>query len=161
MADQISEDTLFELFLYLDLADLAVCSRVCRRWHALLSNGNSSIWENQFCMLVPETMQKSKPLEELPSYQAKVQAYFYAWNPNDCSKKVSIKNDGFTFYRRPVGQLTTEGARTRKGFTSGRHCWEVWWEKPFGSHEAVGVATREAPIYHVASICLVGMNRYS
>ena len=162
MADQISEheDALIELFLCLDLADLAVCSRVCRRWHALLSNGNSSIWENQFYVLVPEKMQKSELLEALPSYQAKVQAYCFAWNPNDCSKNISIKDDGFTFHRRPVPQ-STDAARTRKGFTSGRHCWEVWWEKPFGSHALVGVATQNAPLQQRGYISLVGMNRYS
>ncbi|PVD18357.1 hypothetical protein C0Q70_20906 [Pomacea canaliculata] len=47
-------------------------------------------------------------------------------------KNIYVKANGFTIHRNPVAQ-STDGARGKIGFKTGRHCWEVWWEGPLGT----------------------------
>ena len=157
---QISEDILTEIFLYLDLRDLSSVSQVCSQWHDVLLDEDSCIWESQFLRNVPLKAQKSKVMESFSSYKAKLIAYLHGWNPSDCSKNIYILDDGFTYHRRAVAQ-STDAARGRRGFRSGRHCWEVWWEKSLGSHAVIGVALKQARMEQQGYLSLIGNNAYS
>jgi F-box protein 45 len=84
----------------------------------------------------------------------------HSWNPDDCSKNIYIKDDGFTYHRSAITQ-STDAARSRIGFRSGRHCWDIWWERAMGSHAVIGVALRQAPMQERGYISLVGGNLYS
>lgn len=52
-----------------------------------------------------------------------------------------MKTNGFTMHRNPVAQ-STDGARAKKGFKRGRHCWEIWWDGPLGTVAVIGLATQ-------------------
>ena len=49
------------------------------------------------------------------SWQAKLRAFYHAWNPADCSRNIYVKPNGFTLHRNPVAQ-STDGARGKIGF---------------------------------------------
>ena len=46
---------------------------------------------------------------------------------------------------RPEAQ-STDAARGKIGFESGRHSWDVRWSGPLGTVAMVGVATKKAPL---------------
>ena len=37
-------------------------------------------------------------------FQAKLRAFLRSWNPEDCSRNIYIKSNGFTLHRNPVAQ---------------------------------------------------------
>ncbi|XP_071449639.1 protein gustavus-like [Hetaerina americana] len=86
----------------------------------------------------------------------------HAWNPNDCSRNIYVKEDDkLTFHRHPVAQ-TTDCIRGKVGFSKGLHVWEIVW--PIcqrGTHAVVGVATADAPLYADGYESLVGTNEES
>lgn len=87
----------------------------------------------------------------------------HAWNPNDRSLNIFVKEDDeFTFHRHPVAQ-STDSIRGRQGYTSGVHVWEVSWAlRQRGTHAVIGVATKEAPLHSPAGYqSLVGSNKHS
>merc|ERR1712156_344406 len=116
------------IFSYLDLASLRSASLVCKSWYRILNDENNDVWR-MHCVrrLAQEALQSSELLSSLPTYKSKLRAFCHAWNPEDCSKNIYIKSNGFTLHRNPVAQ-STDGARGKIGFRSGRHAWEVIWE---------------------------------
>jgi len=92
-----------------------------------------------------------------------LKAFYHSWNPEDCSRNIYIKPNGFTIHRNPVAQ-STDGVRGKigiisiticlllnikfplAGFSHGRHAWEVMWEGPLGTVAVVGIATKEASL---------------
>jgi F-box protein 45 len=92
-----------------------------------------------------EEVLNSDLLSSVPTYKAKLKAFYHAWNPDDCSRNIYIKPSGFTFHRNPVAQ-STDAVRGKIGFSQGRHAWEVIWEGPLGTVAVVGITTKEAPI---------------
>lgn len=86
----------------------------------------------------------------------------HAWNPEDRSLNIFVKEDDrLTFHRHPVAQ-STDCIRGKVGYTRGLHVWEVHWStRQRGTHAVVGVATREAPLHSVGYQSLVGSNRES
>ena len=68
--------------------------------------------------LAQEALQSSELLSSLPTYKSKLRAFCHAWNPEDCSKNIYIKSNGFTLHRNPVAQ-STDGARGKIGFRTG------------------------------------------
>ncbi|CAN7986384.1 unnamed protein product, partial [Ixodes hexagonus] len=86
----------------------------------------------------------------------------HAWNPEDRSLNIFVKEDDrLTFHRHPVAQ-STDCIRGKVGYTRGLHVWEVRWStRQRGTHAVVGVATREAPLHSVGYQSLVGSNRES
>ncbi|CAN8016337.1 protein gustavus isoform X1 [Ixodes scapularis] len=86
----------------------------------------------------------------------------HAWNPEDRSLNIFVKDDDrLTFHRHPVAQ-STDCIRGKVGYTRGLHVWEVRWStRQRGTHAVVGVATREAPLHSVGYQSLVGSNRES
>lgn len=81
----------------------------------------------------------------------------YAWNAEDRSLNIFVKEDEkLTFHRHPVAQ-STDCIRGKVGFTKGLHVWEVNWStRQRGTHAVVGVATAEAPLHSVGYQSLVG-----
>lgn len=116
-----------------------------------------------------EEVLSSDLLSSTPTYKAKLKAFYHAWNPEDCSRNIYIKPNGFTIHRNPVAQSTDAvrgkigkfvlNQNTTKvhcfsylfggkfiGFSHGRHAWEVMWEGPLGTVAVVGIATKEASL---------------
>ncbi|XP_041697699.1 SPRY domain-containing SOCS box protein 4-like isoform X1 [Coregonus clupeaformis] len=81
----------------------------------------------------------------------------HAWNPEDRSLNVFIKEeDKLTFHRHPVAQ-STDCIRGRVGYTRGLHVWRIHWPaRQRGTHAVVGVATADAPLHSVGYTALVG-----
>ncbi len=86
----------------------------------------------------------------------------HAWNPDDRSLNIFIKDDDkLTFHRHPVAQ-STDGIRGRVGYTRGLHVWRIHWpSRQRGTHAVVGVATADAPLHSVGYASLVGSDSES
>ncbi|XP_014818437.1 PREDICTED: F-box/SPRY domain-containing protein 1 [Calidris pugnax] len=89
-----------------------------------------------------------------------VRAFHHAFSTNDCSRNVYIKKNGFTLHRNPIAQ-STDGARTKIGFSEGRHAWEVWWEGPLGTVAVIGIATKRAAMQCQGYVALLGSDDQS
>ncbi|XP_066266816.1 F-box/SPRY domain-containing protein 1-like [Branchiostoma lanceolatum] len=148
------------IFGYLDLPDLANCALVCKHWCQYLSDENSDVWRLQCVRKVADEALKSDILCNVTSYKAKAMAFCHAWNPQDCSRNIYIKPNGFTLHRNPVAQ-STDGVRGKIGFNSGRHAWEVWWDGPLGTVAVVGIATKHAPMQCHGYVALLGSDDQS
>merc|ERR1719508_534054 len=86
----------------------------------------------------------------------------HAWNTNDRSFNVVLKEDDcLTMRRHPVAQ-STDCIRGKVGYTSGIHLWEVTWPvRQRGTHAVVGMATRDAVLHSVGYQSLVGNTEHS
>ncbi|KAG7478506.1 SPRY domain-containing SOCS box protein 4 [Solea senegalensis] len=86
----------------------------------------------------------------------------HAWNPDDRSLNIFVKEDDkLTFHRHPVAQ-STDCIRGRVGYTRGLHVWQIHWPaRQRGTHAVVGVATAEAPLHSVGYMALVGSDSES
>ena len=73
-----------------------------------------------------------------------------AWNSEDRSLNIFVKEDDkLTFHRHPVAQ-STDCIRSRVGYERGLHVMELCWStRQRGTHAVVGVATAEAPLHSV------------
>ncbi|TKS80023.1 SPRY domain-containing SOCS box protein 4 [Collichthys lucidus] len=82
----------------------------------------------------------------------------HAWNPDDRSLNIFIKEeDKLTFHRHPVAQ-STDCIRGRVGYTRGLHVWKIHWpSRQRGTHAVVGVATLEAPLHSVGYTAVGGV----
>jgi len=131
------------------------------------------VWRLHCIRRLAEEVLSSDLLSSTPTYKAKLKAFYHAWNPDDCSRNIYIKPNGFTIHRNPVAQSTDAvrgkigefintlsnhsrilyniaTSKTLKlhfsGFSHGRHAWEVMWEGPLGTVAVVGIATKEASL---------------
>lgn len=148
------------VFSCVELGDLANCALVCRKWQRILADQQSEVWRSQCCRRLSKAILKSDVLSSVLTYKAKLRAWYYSWDTNDCSRNIYIKPNGFTLHRNPVAQ-STDAAKGRIGLTRGRHCWEVWWEGPLGTVAVIGIATKEAPIQSPGYVALLGSNSES
>ena len=148
------------LFADLNIDDLRNCSLVCKNWYKYLNGENNDVWRMHCVRKLAEEALQSDMLINAPTYKAKLRAFFHSWNPNDCSRNICIKSDGFTIHRNPVAQ-STDGARGKIGFRSGRHCWEIWWQGPLGTVAVIGLATPSAPLQNSGYVPLLGSNDQS
>ncbi|VDP23694.1 unnamed protein product [Soboliphyme baturini] len=82
----------------------------------------------------------------------------HSWNPDDRSFNIFIKEeDKLTFHRHPVAQ-STDGIRSKIGYTRGFHVFEMTWPmRQRGTHAVVGVATKVAPLHSMGYCSLVGL----
>ena len=144
-AEKLPHSALEYLFSYLDINDLRNCSLVCKNWYKILNDENNDVWRLHCVRKLAEEALKSDILSNVPTYKAKLRAFYHAWNPNDCSRNIQIKANGFTLHRNPVAQ-STDGCRGKIGFKQGRHCWEVVWEGPLGTIAVIGLATQKASL---------------
>ena len=122
MADKLSELVLERIFQYLSVGDLLKCSRVCQRWHRLLGQENSAVWQSRFYESGNNQFRNSKHLNELDTYKAKVLCYQCAWNDKDKSPNIYIKEDCLTLHRNPMAQSSDlEASQKQKwDFTQAR-----------------------------------------
>jgi len=86
----------------------------------------------------------------------------HAWNPNDRSVNIFVKEDDpHTFHRHPVAQ-STDCIRGKKAYSRGFHVWEIQWStRQRGTHAVVGVATSKALLHCTGYHSLVGNNEES
>lgn len=86
-------------------------------------------------------------LMDMPAPPHKVQSE-HAWNPQDKSPNVFIKeSDEFTLQRYPVAN-STDGIRSKVGYESGVHLFEIFWPQgQRGTNAVIGVCTSDAPLY--------------
>lgn len=99
ISSMINHNVLEVIFSYLDLRDLRNCAVVCRSWKHFLDDENSDVWRSHCLRKLPEEALKSDLMSSVPTYKMKLRAYYHAWNPNDCSRNVYIKPNGFTLHR--------------------------------------------------------------
>lgn len=163
-ANILPDAILEHIFSFLDLDSLRSCSLACKNWYRFLNDENNDVWRLH-CVrkLAEEALHSSAGADLLASvhtYKAKLRAFHHAWNPEDCSRNIYIKPNGFTLHRNPVAQ-STDGARGKLGFRSGRHAWEVIWEGPLGTVAVIGIATKEAPNQCHGYVALLGSNDQS
>lgn len=156
-AVKLTSEILEIIFSYLSISDLRNCSLVCKDWYKFLNDEDNDVWRFHCVRKLAEEALKSDLLKNVPTYKAKLRAFYHAWNPNDCSKNMYVKSNGFSVHRNPIAQ-STDGARGKIGFRSGRHCWEVWWEGPLGTVAMIGLATKYAPLYCHGYVGLLGGN---
>ncbi|KAL3115750.1 hypothetical protein niasHT_007755 [Heterodera trifolii] len=81
----------------------------------------------------------------------------HAWNPEDRSLNLYVKEeDVLTLHRHPVAQ-STDGMRGKIGYTRGFHVWQLNWPvNQRGTHAVVGVATKDAPLHAPGYVSLIG-----
>lgn len=99
IALRASDHVLEVIFSYLDLHALRNCSLVCKRWHKFLNDENNDVWRMRCIRKLAQEALSSDLLSSVPSYKSKLRAFYHAWNPNDCSRNIYIKPNGFTLHR--------------------------------------------------------------
>lgn len=99
---------------------------------------------------------KLDALLDLPEPSQK-QMEEHAWNPDDRSLNIYVKEDDrLTLHRHPVAQ-STDCIRGRMGYTKGFHVWQIIWPlRQRGTHAVIGVATKNAPLHSPGYSSLVG-----
>jgi len=159
-AAKLPDHVLEAVFAFLELPDLQNCSLVCKNWYRFLNDENNDVWRMHCIRKLAEEALRSELLSSVPTYKAKLRAFYHAWNPADCSRNIYVKPNGFTLHRNPVAQ-STDGARGKIGFRSGRHAWEVIWEGPLGTVAVIGIATKEASNQCHGYVALLGSDEQS
>ena len=161
MVSRLPSEVLVKIFCYLpDLKDLYSCSCVCRRWQDLLGD-DSDIWEGVLRTVCPAEFCDHSLLKDLPNFKAKLAAYCCAWNDNDRSKNITIKENKLTLHRNPVPQ-SSDAIRGKRGFMRGTHYWIIVWHGPkFGSTAVVGLATKHAKLQDSGYYPLIGCDKES
>ena len=159
-AAKLPHHVLEVLFSCLELDDIRRCALVCKNWNRYLSDENCDVWRLNCVRKLSEESLKSDILCNVSTYKAKLRSFFNAWNPNDCSRNIYIKNNGFTLHRNPVAQ-STDGSRGKIGYRTGRHCWEVWWEGPLGTVAVIGIGTKATPLQCHGYMALLGSDDQS
>jgi len=102
--------------------------------------------------------QRIRALLDCPPVDLSV-AMDHGWNSADRSYNVELKEeDPLVMRRRPVAQ-STDCIRSKTGYTSGLHLFELTWPaRQRGTHAVVGVATAAAPLHVGGYQSLVGSN---
>jgi F-box protein 45 len=159
MANSIDISILEEIFYYLSVKDLVKCSRVCKKWHRILNEENSTIWQSKFQETGTNDFRKCPHITNM-TYKARVLAYECAWNDDDHSKNIYLMNNCLTLHRNPVAQ-STDGARSKAGFCSGQHYFIIIFHGPnLGSAAIVGVSTKKAPLHSNGYCSLLGSDEH-
>lgn len=99
IALRASDHVLEVIFSYLDLHTLRNCSLVCKRWYRFLNDENNDVWRMHCIRRLAQEALSSDLLSSVPTYKSKLRAFYHAWNPNDCSRNIYIKPNGFTLHR--------------------------------------------------------------
>lgn len=103
IALRASDHVLEVIFSYLDLHTLRNCSLVCKRWYRFLNDENNDVWRMHCIRKLAQEALSSDLLSSVPTYKSKLRAFYHAWNPNDCSRNIYIKPNGFTLHRLVPG----------------------------------------------------------
>uniref|UniRef100_A0AC34GFL6 B30.2/SPRY domain-containing protein n=1 Tax=Panagrolaimus sp. ES5 TaxID=591445 RepID=A0AC34GFL6_9BILA len=99
-------------------------------------------------------------LSRTPPDQATLEKF--AWNPDDRSLNVFVKEDDrLTFHRHPIAQ-STDCIRGKVGFNRGFHVWKITWPiRQRGTNAVIGVGTKAAPLHQTGYSSMVGSNAES
>jgi len=109
-----SDHVLEVIFSYLDLHTLRNCSLVCKRWYRFLNDENNDVWRMHCIRKLAQEALSSDLLSSVPTYKSKLRAFYHAWNPNDCSRNIYIKPNGFTLHR--LVTLSSRASRRKQSF---------------------------------------------
>jgi F-box protein 45 len=156
----LSPKLMDKILSYLSLTDVYNMSQTCVSWSRVMREENSPFWKRICSNRIPASLIKSDILSSVPTAKAKVRALAHTWNPDDCSRNIYVKTNGFTLHRNPVAQ-STDAARGLIGFKSGRHCWEIWWDGPLGTVSVIGIATKEQSLQSSGYVPLIGSSSHS
>lgn len=110
IALRASDHVLEVIFSYLDLHTLRNCSLVCKRWYRFLNDENNDVWRMHCIRKLAQEALSSDLLSSVPTYKSKLRAFYHAWNPNDCSRNIYIKPNGFTLHRLVSGATLSSRA---------------------------------------------------
>lgn len=80
----------------------------------ILNDEDNDVWRLHCIRKLAEEVLNSDLLSSVPTYKAKLKAFYHAWNPDDCSRNIYVKPNGFTIHRNPVAQ-STDGVRGKIG----------------------------------------------
>ena len=73
---------------------------------------------------------------------------YYEWDNEHIGENITVLDDRPHVARREVAKQSTDGVRGHRGFSAGRHTFEIIFnDKPWGSHCAVGVCTKNASLH--------------
>ncbi|XP_060858296.1 F-box/SPRY domain-containing protein 1-like [Metopolophium dirhodum] len=177
------------IFSYLKLSDLYSCMLVCRNWNRAINDGRSEPWKS-LChrellkskLLAPlhnhkkslqfiynswnpkdssiNIFDENHLLLPFPSPKNKLRTLYNSWNPKDCSTNIVVENYGFTFIRNPIIE-STDMIRTKTGYKTGKHVWEITWNEELGTVAMIGLSTKKAPLHCTGYIPLLGANKHS
>ncbi|XP_016656903.1 F-box/SPRY domain-containing protein 1-like isoform X2 [Acyrthosiphon pisum] len=148
------------IFSNLKLSDLYSCMLVCRNWNRAINDGSSEPWKSICRRELTKEFLESDHLSPLKSHKDKIRALCHSWNPDDCSKNIVVENRGFTFVRNLIAE-STDMVRTKIGYNTGKHTWEITWIEPLGTVAMIGVSTKDAPLRCDGYEQLLGANKYS
>ncbi|XP_076456074.1 F-box/SPRY domain-containing protein 1-like [Babylonia areolata] len=88
--------------------------------------------------------------------------------PEFANDKMGSVSEGFSItnpnsiYRHRLGHFDSDGAKWGRGFTSGKHAFEVFYPVALrGAEATVGVGTESAPLYAKGKVALVGSTKDS
>lgn len=81
---------------------------------SILNDEDNDVWRLHCVRKLAEEVLSSDLLSSTPTYKAKLKAFYHAWNPEDCSRNIYVKPNGFTIHRNPVAQ-STDGVRGKIG----------------------------------------------
>lgn len=153
---EVPLEVLFHIFSFLSsVRDLCRCSRVCRKWQEALAE-ESPVWKHVMENSALRHFLRSPLIENLTGSKAKLVAFDNAWNRHDCSRNISLLDNGLTLHRDPVAQ-STDAIRGKCGYLRGQHYWTVTWHKPaFGSNAVIGVATQGEEMHRAGYCALLG-----
>ena len=103
--------------------------------------GNVSSYASKELTYVHRIPPRLEMLMDMPP-PSKEEQLKHAWNPEDRSSNIFIKDDDkLTFHRHPVAQ-STDCIRGKVGYEQGLHLFEITWStRQRGTHAVVGVST--------------------
>lgn len=125
------ELVLDNIFSHLELPDLLSCMLVCRNWNQAINGDSTEPWKSMCRFQTSDKFLNSEHLSSMSSYKDKLRAILNSWNPKDCSPNIAVENYGFTFLRNLVAD-STDMVRTKTGYNTGKHIWEITWNQPLG-----------------------------
>lgn len=164
--ERFPPEVCFEIFSYLSVRDLFVCTAVCKAWKKLLDgeyeggNVDGSLWSDVLDSSTPAKFRSSQMLKKLNARE-KLIIYENTWNEHHISPNIYIKDDKLTTHRNPVAQ-SSDMARGKRGYLKGQHYWTVVWHGPkLGSNAVVGVVTSEEMIAGNGYYSLIGSSSES
>ncbi|VVC25846.1 Concanavalin A-like lectin/glucanase domain,SPRY domain,F-box domain,B30.2/SPRY domain [Cinara cedri] len=147
------------IFLNLEPHDLLSCMLVCQNWYQVLNNDKAVPWRMLCQRKISQYILKSKLLSNLNSPKAIIRALYHAWNPLDCSNHVVIEQDGFTLHRNLIPH-SPYMARTKIGYMTGKHVWEITWIKAPRTIAMIGLSTKDT-IMQSGFVSLLGIDKFS
>ncbi|XP_078527515.1 SPRY domain-containing SOCS box protein 4-like [Lissotriton helveticus] len=108
----------------------------------------------------PKPLRLELLLEQPPA--SRPEQLEHAWSPEDCSPNLSVHPDHPLTARRKPTEHSTDCIRSKRGYASGLHAWELVWPlRERGTHAVVGLATMAAVLHSDSYTALVGRDAES